>query len=108
MACKASVLATFSREKNMRLPAKPGLAMAAILAASLGFAGSTRAAPLAGVAAAVPAVQITRAPSAAEALPEKAYHKGYAHHPHGYKHRHYYKPIYKRHHHHYGYKKPPS
>jgi hypothetical protein len=94
--------------KQMRLPTKSGFAMATILAASFGFAGLTHAAPLAGVAAAAPALLMTQAPSAAEALPEKAYHHGYAHHPYGYKHRHYYKPVYKRHHHHYGYKKPPS
>ncbi len=99
----------------MRLPTKLGLAIATMLAASLGFAGLTQAAPLAGVAAAVPAVQMVQAPLVAEALPEKAYHHGYAHHPHGYKHRHYYKPWYKRHHgykpaykRHYGYKKPPE
>jgi hypothetical protein len=92
----------------MRLPTTSGLAMAAILAASFGFAGSTQAAPLAGLAAAVPSVQMTQNPLTAEALPEKAYHRGHAHHPYGYKHRHYYKPMYKRHHHHYGYKKPPS
>jgi hypothetical protein len=87
----------------MRLPTKSGFAMATILAASFGFAGLTHAAPLGGVAAAVPAVQMTQAPSAAEALPENAYHHGYRHH-YGYKkpsHHHVY------HHHHYGYKKPP-
>ena len=56
----------------MRLPTKSGLAMATILAASFGFAGLTQAAPLAGVAAAVQAVQTTQVPSVAEALPEKA------------------------------------
>jgi hypothetical protein len=75
----------------MRLSTKPGLAMAPILAASFGFAGLTQAAPLAGVAAAVPAVQTTQSPSAAEALPEKAYHRGYRHHR---------KPARHRYHHH--------
>ncbi|HEX3494043.1 MAG TPA: hypothetical protein VHT48_01515 [Methylocella sp.] len=92
----------------MRLPTKSGFAMATILAASFGFAGLTHAAPLAGMAAAVPSLQMTQNPLTAEALPEKAYHHGYAHHPYGYKHRKYYKPMYKKHHHHhYGYKKPP-
>jgi hypothetical protein len=59
----------------MRLPTTTGFAMAAIVAACFGFAGATQAAPLAGVAAAVPAVQVTKAPSTAEALPEKAYHR---------------------------------
>jgi hypothetical protein len=71
----------------MRLPTTSGLAMAAILAALCGFAGVTKAAPLAGVAAAVPAVQMTGAPSVAEALPEKAYHRGYRHHRKPYVHR---------------------
>src|SRR2546430_2450482 len=74
----------FRRERNMRLPIEPGLAMATILAASFGFAGLTQAAPLAGVAAAVPAVQVTQAPSVAEALPEKTHHHRYRHH-YGYK-----------------------
>jgi hypothetical protein len=60
----------------MCLPTKSGLSMAAILAASVGFAGLTEAAPLAGVAAAIPAVHITQVPSVAEALPDKAYHRG--------------------------------
>ncbi len=64
----------------MRLPATSGFALAAFLAASFGFAGLTKAAPLAGVAAAVPAVQTTQVPSVAEALPQKAYHRGYKHH----------------------------
>jgi hypothetical protein len=88
----------------MRLPIKFGLPMATILAASFGYASLAQAAPLAGVAAAVPSVQMRQNPLAAEALPEKAYH-------YGYKHRKYYKPIYKKHHgykKHYGYKKPPS
>jgi hypothetical protein len=116
--CEASVLATFSREEKMlagrekmRLPTKSGFAMATILAACFGFAGLTRAAPLAGLAAAVPAVQMTQVPSAVEALPEKAYHHGYGHRPYGYKHRKYYKPVYKKHYgykHRYGYKKPPE
>ena len=68
----------------MRLPTTSGLAMAAVLAASFGFAGVTKAAPLAGMAAAVPAVpiiqvQMAQEPSAAEAIPEKAHHHGYAH-----------------------------
>jgi hypothetical protein len=86
---------------KMRLPTKSGFAMATIVAASFGFAGLTQAAPLAGVAAAVPAVQITQAPSAAEALPEKAYH-GYKHH-YGYKkpcHHHVYHHHHIYHHHH--------
>jgi hypothetical protein len=97
-----------ARRKETRLPTKFGFAMATVLAASFGFSGLTRAAPLAGLTAAVPAVQLTQVPSAAEALPEKAYH-------HGYKHRKYYKPWYKRHHgykpaykRHYGPKAPPS
>ena len=81
----------------MRLPTKSGFAMAAVLAASFGFAGSTQAAPLAGVAAAVPAVQMTQAPSVAEALPEKAYHRGYRHHRKPYVYR---KPARHRYHYH--------
>jgi hypothetical protein len=94
--------------KKMRLPTKSEFAMATVLAASFGYASLTQAAPLAGVAAAVPSVQMTQNPLTAETLPEKAYH-------YGYKHRKYYKPIYKKHYkkhygykHHYGYKKPPS
>jgi len=61
----------------MRLPTTSGLAMATILAAWFGFAGLTKAAPLAGIAPAVPAVPMTQVqmaqePSAAEAIPEKA------------------------------------
>jgi hypothetical protein len=68
----------------MRLRTTSGLAMAAILATSFGFAGLTKAAPFAGMAAAVPAVpitqvQMTQEPSAAEAMPEKPRHHGYAH-----------------------------
>ncbi len=55
----------------MHLSIKSGFATAAILAASVGFAGLTKAAPLAGVAAAVPAMQMTQVPSGAEALPKK-------------------------------------
>ena len=80
----------------MRLPTKPGLAMATILAASFVFAGLTQAAPLAGVAAAVPAVQMTQAPTVAEALPQKAYHRGYRHHRKPYVYR---KPARHRYHH---------
>ncbi len=58
----------------MRLPTKSGFAAAAILAGSFGFASATQA-PLAGVAAAVPAVQLTQQPSVMEALPEKAHHR---------------------------------
>ena len=79
----------------MRLPAKPGLAMATFLAASFGFAGLTQAAPLAGVAAAVSAVQMTQAPSVAEALPKKAYHRGYHRKPYVYR-----KPARHRYHYH--------
>jgi hypothetical protein len=80
----------------MRLPTKSGFAMATVLAASFGFAGLTHAAPLAGVAA-VPALLMTQAPSAAEALPEKAYHRGYKHHRKPYVYR---KPARHRYHHH--------
>jgi hypothetical protein len=58
----------------MRSPTKSGFAMATILAASFGFSGLTQAAPLTGVAAAVPAVQTTQNPLTAEAQPEKAHH----------------------------------
>ena len=92
----------------MRLPIKFRLPMATILTASFGYASLTQAAPLAGVGAAVPSVQMMQNPLAAEALPEKAYH-------YSYKHRKYYKPIYKKHYkkhygykHPYGYKKPPE
>jgi hypothetical protein len=80
----------------MRLPTKSGFAMATILAASFGFAGLTHAAPLAGVAAAVPSVQMTQNPLTAEALPENAYHhpKPYYHHPKPYYH--HPKPYYKK------------
>ncbi|MGH6862719.1 MAG: hypothetical protein ACRECN_00340 [Methylocella sp.] len=82
----------------MRLAAKSGFAMATILVASLGVAGLAQAAPLAGVAAAVPAVQMTQAPLVAEALPEKAYHRGYKHHRKPYVYR---KPARHRYRHHY-------
>ena len=82
----------------MCLPTKLGLATATILAASFAFPGLTQAAPLAGVAAAVPAVQMTQAPSVAEALPEKAYHRGYGHHRKPYVYR---KPARHRYRHHY-------
>ncbi|MGH6799826.1 MAG: hypothetical protein ACRECZ_00150 [Methylocella sp.] len=81
----------------MRLPTKTGFAMAAILAASFGFVGLTQAAPLGGGAAAVPAVQMIQAPSVAEALPEKAYHREYKHHRKPYVYR---KPARHHHHHH--------
>ncbi len=73
----------------MRLQTKFGFTMAVILAGSLGFVSMTHAAPLAGMSAAVPAVQVTQEPSAAEALPEKAYHHPY-HHPY---HRPYHHPY---------------
>jgi hypothetical protein len=70
----------------MRSPTKSEFAVATILAASFGFAGLTKAAPLAGMVAAVPALPMTQVqmaqeqePSAAEAMPEKAHHHGYAH-----------------------------
>lgn len=80
------------RENQMRLPTKSGLAMAAILAASFGYTSVTQAAPLAGVAAAVPAVQMTQESSALEVLPEKTHYTGKAHHHH--------KGKYHHHHHH--------
>jgi hypothetical protein len=61
---------------------------------TLGFTCLAKAAPLAGLTAAVPAVQITQEPSASGALPEKAYyyrryyHRRYYRHP--YYHRRYY------------------
>ena len=87
----------------MRLPTTTGFAMAAIVAACFGFAGSTQAAPLAGVAAAVPAVRTIQVPSVAEAVPEKAHHRAYRHHrkPYVYRKpaRHRYR-YHHRHHHH--------
>lgn len=77
----------------MRLITKPGVALATILAASIGFMSLSQAAPLAGVAAAVPAVQLTQEPSTLEALLEKVHHKGYVHQKKGKSHHH--------HHHHY-------
>ena len=44
----------------MRVPAKFGFAAAAILASTFGFASLTHAAPLAGMAATVVAVQRTQ------------------------------------------------
>lgn len=75
----------------MRFATKSGFAAAAILAGSIGFASLTQAAPLAGVAAAVPAVHLTQQPSGMEALPEKAHHRSYRHyhHYHHYHHHHY-------------------
>jgi len=78
----------------MRLLTKSGFAMATILAAIFGFAGLVKAALLAGLTAAVPAVQVTQEASAAEALPEKAFirhrpwmrynrHSRPSHHPKG-------------------------
>ena len=79
----------------MRLLTKSGFTMATILAAIFGFAGLVKAAPLAGLTGAVPAVQVTQeASSAAEALPEKAFirhrpwmryhrHSRPSHHPKG-------------------------
>jgi len=81
----------------MRLPAISKFAMAAILAVSCGFAGSTQAAPLAGVAAAIPAAPTIQVLPVAEALPEKAYHRGYRHHRTPYVYR---KPARHRYHHH--------
>jgi hypothetical protein len=87
----------------MRVPTKSGLAIATILAASFGFASVTQAVPLAGVAAAVPAMQMTQEPSALEALPEKAHYQGHPHHPYGYGHRGYGHHGYSYGHHSYGY-----
>jgi hypothetical protein len=85
----------------MRSLTKSGVAIATILAASLGFANLTQATPLAGVTAAVPAVQMTGKTSASEAPLEKAYyyrryyHRPYYHRP--YYHRPYYhRPYYHR------------
>jgi hypothetical protein len=67
----------------MRVPSKFGVATATILVSTFGYVCLTQAAPLAGVSAAFPAVQVTQQPSALEALPEKAHHYGYGHHGYG-------------------------
>jgi hypothetical protein len=64
-----------------------------ILAMTVGFASLAKAAPLAGLTAAVPAVQLTSECCASEARPEKAYyyHRYHRHYYHRhYYHRHYY------------------
>jgi hypothetical protein len=82
----------------MRVPAKFGVAAAAILASTLGLASLTHAAPLSSVADTVIAVQ--RAQRAAEAggLIQKAYHHGYAHKGKGKM-----KTVHHHHHHHHHY-----
>jgi hypothetical protein len=83
-------------ERNMRLKSKFGFAAGAILVTALGFTGQAKAAPLAGLTASVPAVQMTQAPSVAEPLLDKAYyHRRYYRRP--YYHRPYYhRPYYHR------------
>ena len=90
----------------MRVPTKSGFAMATILAASFGFAGLTRAAPLAGVADTILAVQKAQTPSETDGLIQKAYHKGYAHKGKSYHHHHHHHHHYYPHHHHHHYYKP--
>ena len=63
----------------MRVPAKFGFAVAVILASSLGFASLTHAAPLAGVAGTVIAVQRTQLAAGTDGLVQKAHHKETAH-----------------------------
>jgi hypothetical protein len=63
----------------MRVPAKFGFAAAALLASTLGFASLTHAAPLAGVADTVIAVQRTQRAAGTDGLIQKAHHHRYAH-----------------------------
>jgi hypothetical protein len=90
----------------MRLPTKSGFAMATILAASFGFAGSIQAAPLAGVADTVLAVQKAQTPGETDGLIQKAYHKGYAHKGKSYHHYNHHHHYHHHHHHHHHYYKP--
>ena len=83
----------------MRIRSKFMFAAGAILAMTLGFPCLARAAPLAGFAAAVPAVQLTGESAASEALPEKAYYyrryyyRRPYYHPHYYHRRYYHRRI---------------
>lgn len=90
--CKAFALPHFIGRKSNAFTNKIRIC-GGILAGSFGFASATTQA--AGVAAAVPAVQLTQQPSVMEALPEKAHHRPYRHYHH-YHHYHYHY-----HHHHY-------
>jgi len=63
----------------MLVPAKFEFAAAAILVSTLGFSSLTHAAPLAGVAYTVIAVQRTQMSAETDGLIQKAHHHGYAH-----------------------------
>ncbi len=84
----------------MRIRSKFMFAAGAILAVTLGFPCLARAAPLAGFAAAVPAVQLTGECAASEALPEKAYYYRRYYHRHYYRRPYYRRPYYHRHYYH--------
>jgi hypothetical protein len=80
----------------MPAPAKFRIAAAAILASTLGFGSLTHAAPFAGAADPVIAVQRTQRTAETDGLIQKAYHHGYAHkgktktvHHHHHHHHHY-------------------
>jgi hypothetical protein len=87
----------------MRLPTKSEFLMGMILAASVGFANLTQAAPIARVADTVLAVQKAQTPSETDGLIQKAYHKGYAHKDKSYPHYHHHHHYYHHHQHHYDY-----
>ncbi|MGH6847218.1 MAG: hypothetical protein ACREC0_07220 [Methylocella sp.] len=74
----------------MSLQSKFGFAAAAILATTLGVAGLTHAAPLAGGADTIIAVQRTQSPAEADGLIQKVHHKGKmeVHHHHHHHHHH--------------------
>jgi hypothetical protein len=74
------------------LQSKIGCAAAAILASTLGFASLTHAAPFAGVADTVIAVERTQMAAETDGLIQKAHHKGkmevHHHHHHHHYHEH--------------------
>ena len=74
----------------MPAPAKFGFAAAAILASTLGFASLIHAAPFAGVADTVIAVERTQMAAETDGLIQKAHHKGKmeVHHHHHHHHHH--------------------
>jgi hypothetical protein len=81
-------------EITMRLRSKSFLAVGAILAITLGFAGLTKAAPLTGLMAAAPAVRPAVETTASKILPEKVYYRRHYYHRHYYHRRYHHRRYY--------------
>jgi hypothetical protein len=79
----------------MRVPNKFGFAAATLLASTFGFVGLTQAAPLAGMADTVIALQTGPLSNETDGLIQKAHHKTktvHHHHHHHHNHHHHHHP----------------